>query len=87
MWDSGFRIGDGEKTTDETATPVYRDYYNDCEIVMTKELFDKITRKFNIYFSTTILKNIVFTPKTTPPQTTTSYYFLHLDIKFPRNRN
>ena len=86
MWDAGFRIGDGEKTTDETATPVYRDYYTDCDIEMTAELFRQISRKFNIYFSTTILRNIQFTPKTQIPQTSSNYYFLHLDIKFPRNK-
>lgn len=87
MWDDRFRISDGEKTTDETATPIYRDYYGDCEIVMTPELFREISRKFNIYFSTTVLKNIQFTPKTAPIQTSSNYYFLHLDLKFPRNLN
>ena len=84
MWNDSFMIGNGERVTDETSKPVYRNYLADCEIVMTQELFDEVTKKFKIYYETETLKNIVFTPKDVLKQTTSNYYFLHLDVKIPR---
>ena len=84
MWNNGFMIGDGERTTEDAAKPVYRDYEIDCGIVMTQALFDEISAKFKIYYETESLKNIIFTPKTVLKQTSSNYYFLHLDVKIPR---
>lgn len=39
IWDERYRIGDGEKTTDETAPAVYRSY-PECGITITEELFN-----------------------------------------------
>lgn len=85
MWDSKFMIGDGERVTDETSKPVYRDYESECGIIMTQELFDEISQIFKIYYETETLKNIIFTPKTVLKQTSSNYYFLHLDVKILRN--
>lgn len=86
MWNSKFMIGNGDRTTDETAKPVYRNYLNECGIVMTQEEFNRIIKvlKFKIYYETEVLKNIVFTPKDVIKQTTSNYYFLHLDVKVLR---
>ena len=54
IWDERYRIGDGEKTTDETAPAVYRSY-PECGITMTEELFNQIALRFKIYFATTDL--------------------------------
>lgn len=87
MWNDAFMIGNGEKVTEETSKPVYRNYFSDCGIVMTEELFEEITRKFKIYYETTLLKNIQFIPKKVLNQTTSNYYFLHLDVKIPRSHS
>ena len=84
IWDEHFNIGDGVKTTDEDAMPVYRGY-DECGITMTRDLFREIVEHYNIYEETTLLKDIQFTPRVSPVQTTTKYYFLRLDVKFPRN--
>lgn len=84
MWNDGFMIGNGERVTDETSKPIYRNYLTDCGIEMTEELFNEITKKFKIFYETELLKNIVFTPKDVLKQTTSNYYFLHLDVKIPR---
>lgn len=86
MWDSKFMIGDGERVTDETSKPIYRDYESECGIIMTQELFDEISQIFKIYYETETLKNIIFTPKTVLKQTSSNYYFLHLDVKILRSR-
>ena len=83
IWDERYRIGDGERTTDETAPNVYRSY-KDCGITMDKETFDRIALRFKIYFATTDLKDIVFTPKNILPQKMSDYYFAHLQVKIPR---
>ena len=85
FWDERYRIGDGERTTDETAPAVYRSY-PECGITMTEELFNQITLRYKIYFATTDLKDIIFTPKTVLPQGMSDYYFTHLQVKFPRNK-
>ena len=86
MWNSSFMLGNGDRTTDETAKAVFRNYLSDCGIVIDQETFNKITKKFKIYYETETLKNIVFTPKHTLKQSTSNYYFLHLDIKVLRNQ-
>ena len=80
-------IGNGERTTEDTAKPIYRDYESDCGIVMTQTLFDEISERFKIYYETETLKNIIFTPKNVLQQTSSNYYFLHLDIKILRHQN
>lgn len=87
MWNDAFMIGNGERVTEETSKPVYRNYLLDCGIVMTKELFEEITKRFKIYYETTLLKNIQFVPKKVLTQTTSKYYFLHLDVKIPRTHH
>lgn len=84
-WDKQYRIGDGERTTEDTAPAVYRGYA-DCGITMTEEVFNQIALQYKIYFATTDLKDIVFTPKTVLPQGMSDYYFTHLQVKFPRSR-
>lgn len=69
----------------ETAPAVYRSY-PECGIDITEELFNEIALRFKIYFATTDLKDIVFTPKTVLPQGMSDYYFAHLQVKFPRSR-
>ncbi len=83
-WNSKWTIGNGEKTTQEAASPVYRDYDVDCEMPLNKELFDEIKQRFNIYFATQLLKNIQFKPRDQVTQHTINYYFGRLDVKFPR---
>jgi len=85
-WNDKYQIGDGERTTDSSAPYVYRSYA-DCGIEMTQEIFNQIAQRFKIYFATSELKDIVFTPKKTPIQTTSDYYFSHLQIKFPKPSN
>lgn len=82
-WYEQFAIGDGEYTTDEDAPSLYRSY-SECGITMTQEKFDEIAKKYAIYVSTTGLKDIVYTPKTVIKQTTSDYYFTHLQVKFQR---
>ena len=53
---------------------------------MTEELLNQIALRYKIYFATTDLKDIVFTPKTVLPQGMSDYYFCHLQVKFPRKR-
>lgn len=53
---------------------------------MTEEVFNQIALRYKIYFATTDLKDIVFTPKTVLPQGMSDYYFAHLQVKFPRKR-
>lgn len=53
---------------------------------MTEELFNQIVLRYKIYFATTDLKDIIFTPKTVLPQGMSDYYFTHLQVKFPRRR-
>lgn len=84
-WNDRFQIGDGERTTDEAAPAVYRSYDEDCGIVMSKAVFDNIAQRFKIYFATTDLKDIVFTPTDILPQTSSDYYFTHLTVKIPYN--
>ena len=84
MWNDSFRIGNGKEVAEESAPAVYRNYKEDCDIDMTPELFEQISRKLKIYFQTETLKNIVFKPKDVMEQTTSNYYFCHLDVKFPR---
>ena len=85
MWNDSFRIGDGEKISEEDAKPVYREYESECDIILTRELFNEIIPLFKIFYETNLLRNIVFTPKTVLEQTTSQYYFCHLDVKFIRN--
>lgn len=84
VWDEGYMIGNGERVTDETSKPVYRNYA-ECGIIMDQAMFDQITEHFKVYYETEVLKNIVFTPRNVLKQTSSNYYFLHLDIKIPRN--
>ena len=84
-WDKQYRIGDGERTTEDTAPAVYRSY-SDCGIAMTEELFNQIALRYKIYFATTDLKDIVLTPKTVLAQGMSDYDFTHLQVKFPRRR-
>lgn len=51
---------------------------------MTEELLNQIALRYKIYFATTDLKDIIFTPKTVLPQGMSDYYFTHLRVKFPR---
>lgn len=82
-WDERFRIGDGERTTPEMAPAVYRSY-PECGIQLDEQTFNQIALRYKIYFATTDLKDIVFTPKTVLPQGMSDYYFTHLRVKFPR---
>ena len=87
MWNTSFCIGNGETVDEDNSTPVYREYYNDCEITMTRELFNELIQQYKIYYETNLLKNIVFTPKEVLDQSTSDYYFCQLDVKFPRRRH
>ena len=83
-WNEYFRIGSGERTTDEDAPPVYRSY-TECGIDVNIEEYEEIKAKgYLIYQIDSLLKNIRFTPKVTPTQVTSEYYFLKLDVKIPR---
>jgi len=85
LWNEYFRIGSGEKTTDEDAPPVYRSY-TECGIEMNPEKYEEIAGKgYRIYQIDSLLKNIRFTPKVTPAQVTSEYYFLKLEVKIPRH--
>lgn len=82
IWEERFRIGDGEKVSEEQAVPVYR-AYDECGILMTQQLFKEIVRECVIYEETTLLKDIQFTPHNVPKQTMSNYYFAKLDVKIP----
>lgn len=83
-WNEYFRIGSGEKTTDDDAPPVYRSYL-ECGIDMNAEKYQEIKNKgYRIYQIDSLLKNIRFTPRVTPSQVTSEYYFLKLELKIPR---
>lgn len=86
MWYEQFPIGDGNRTTDEDAPPVYRGYRTQCEIDVTEEVFNEIknVKGFAIFQTSKMLKDIQFTPEVTPKQATSKYYFLKLDVKIPR---
>ena len=85
IWEERYRIGNGEKTTDETAPAEYRSY-PECGIVMSEDIFNQIALRYKIYFATTDLKDIIFSPKNVMPQGMSDYYFTHLQVKFPRNK-
>lgn len=83
-WNEYFRIGTGERATDEDAPPVYRSYL-ECGIEMTPEKYQEIKNKgYRIFQIDSLLKNIRFTPRVTPTQVTSEYYFLKLEVKIPR---
>lgn len=67
----------------ETAPAVYRSY-PECGIDIDEETFNQIALRYKIYFATTDLKDIIFSPKTVLPQGMSDYYFCHLQVKFPR---
>lgn len=84
-WNEYFRIGSGERTTDEDAPPVYRSY-TECGIDVDSEEYEEITNKgYCIYQIDSLLKNIRFTPQVSPAQVTSEYYFLKLEVKIPRD--
>ena len=86
MWYDRFRIGDGNRTTEDDALPVYRGYTTECEYPLNEERFNQIKNVLHatIFETSQELKDIVFTPEVTPKQATSKYYFLKLDIKIPR---
>lgn len=67
----------------ETAPAVYRNY-PECGIDIDEQTFNQIALRYKIYFATTDLKDIIFSPKTVLPQGMSDYYFCHLQVKFPR---
>ena len=83
-WNDRYRIGDGEKTTEEEAPAVYRSY-DECGIVIDERTFGELSQIFKMYYATNQLKDIKFTPKDVIPQTISNYYFAHLQVKFPRS--
>ena len=87
MWNDRFRIGDGEKIDIDSAEPVYRSYLKDCGIELDEETWEEQKAKFQIYYPTRLLSDIVFTPKEQPKQATSDYYFCTLDVKFPRTHH
>lgn len=85
IWDEHYQIGDGERTTDSKAEPVYRSY-PECGIeIDSANMFNEIAQKFKIYFATSELKDICIKPKTVLTQGTSDYYFSKLRVKFPIN--
>ena len=84
MWNDKFMIGDGTLVTEDTSYPIYRSYQDDCGITVTREVFDRDIQTVKIFQESKDLSDIVFTPKNVLKQTTTGYYFAHLDIKIPR---
>lgn len=87
IWDEKFPIGNGERVDEDDSVAVYRSY-PECGIeISTKEQFDNIAAKYNMFIQTELLKNLVFTPKVAPKQALSNYYFLKLDFKIPRPKN
>lgn len=85
MWYEQFPIGDGNRTTEDEAPPVYRGYRSQCEIDLTEELFNEIKAQgYAIFQTSKMLKDIQFTPEVTPKQATSKYYFLKFEAKIPR---
>lgn len=87
MWYDKYQIGNGTPVSEDASYPIYRSYTDECEIVITREVYDDITqvKKYKIFQESKDLSDIEFTPKNVLPQTTTTYYFAHLDVKIPRN--
>lgn len=85
IWNEKYAISNGEQTTDSTARPIYRSF-PECGInTGIEEIYNEIAQDWKIYFETTDLKDIVFTPKTVLQQSTSKYHFMHLTVRFPRN--
>lgn len=84
MWNDKFPISNCERTDIDSAKTIYRSYKNDCGIELDAESWLAQKRKFQIYFPSSLLSDIVFTPKKQPKQTTSEYYFMVFDVKFPR---
>lgn len=85
VWNEKYQIGNGEKTTEEDAPFVYRKY-RDCGIEIDERTFNEIAQIFKIYYATNELKDIKFTPKDVLKQTISNYYFMHLQVKFPKKQ-
>lgn len=83
-WNNRYRIGDGEAVDESAAKPVYRSYLDDCDIQLTREEFREQARIWSIYYPSSDLPAIEFTPKEQPEQTSSLWRFLMLDVKIPR---
>jgi hypothetical protein len=84
LWNERFRIGDGERVDESAAKPVYRSYAGDCGIELTREEWREQARIWSIYYPSTSLPPVEFTPKEQPEQTSSIWRFLMLDLKIPR---
>ena len=85
MWYSKFPISDCTRIDEDDASPIYRDFYSECEIqIDNKSQFEQLAAIWKIYRQSEELKSLEFTPIVAPKQSLSNYYFLRLDFKIPR---
>ena len=78
-----FRIGNGIQTTVNEVSPVYFTY-TQLGLVMTEAFFNEETQKYEVFYKSTEVPPICFTPDSYKKQETSNYYFLNLEVKLPR---